>query len=70
MAIPLVLRKESRGLITNMALSAGVLTVMLGLSEASAYCGRTGSVTPELSAWIPIFVAGTLFSWLSGLMQT
>jgi lipopolysaccharide export system permease protein len=70
LAIPLVLRRESRGLITNMALSAGVLTVMLGLSEASAYCGRTGSVTPELSAWIPIFVAGTLFSWLSGLMQT
>jgi lipopolysaccharide export system permease protein len=70
LAIPLILRKESRGLITNMALSAAVLTAMLAVSEAVAYCGRTGSLTPELSAWIPIFLAGTLFTWLSGIMQT
>lgn len=70
LAIPLILRKESRGLITNMALSAAVLTAMLGLSEAVAYCGKTGSVAPELAAWIPIFVTGTLFAWLTGIMQT
>jgi lipopolysaccharide export system permease protein len=70
LAIPLILRKESRGLITNMALSAGVLTAMLGLSEAVAYCGKTGSLSPELAAWVPIFAAGTLFAWLTGIMQT
>jgi lipopolysaccharide export system permease protein len=70
LAIPLILRKESRGLIANMAIAAGVLTAMLGLSEAVAYCGKTGSITPELSAWIPIFLSGTLFTWLTGIMQT
>jgi lipopolysaccharide export system permease protein len=70
LAIPLILRKESRGLITNMAISAAVLTGMLGLSEVVAYCGKTGSLSPEVSAWIPIFVTGTLFAWLTGIMQT
>ena len=53
-----------------MAISAAVLTAMLGLSEAVAYCGKTGSISPEVSAWIPIFVTGTLFAWLTGIMQT
>ncbi len=70
LAIPLILRKESRGLITNMAISAAVLTAMLGLSEVVAYGGKTGSITPELSAWIPILVTGPLFVWFTGIMQT
>lgn len=67
---PLVLRKESRGLITNMAIAAAVLTVILGLSEAVAYGGKSGAITPEISAWIPIFITGTLVAWLSPMMQT
>jgi lipopolysaccharide export system permease protein len=70
LAIPLILRKESRGLITNMAISAAVLMAMLGFSEAVAYCGKTGSLSPEVAAWLPIFVSGTLFAWLTGIMQT
>ena len=70
LAIPLILRKESRGLITNMAISAAVLTAMLGLSEVVAYGGKTGYITPELSAWIPILVTGPLFVWFTGIMQT
>lgn len=70
LSIPLILRKESRGLIMNMAFSAATLIAMLGFSEAIAYCGRAGSISPELSAWIPIITTGTLFAWLTGLMQT
>jgi lipopolysaccharide export system permease protein len=70
LAIPLILRKESRGLIVNMALSAATLTAMLGFAEAIAYGGKTGSISPELSAWIPIITTGTLFTWLTGIMQT
>ncbi len=69
-SIPLILRKESRGLITNMAISAGVLVVLLGLSEATAYFGKAGTLSPELSAWLPILGTGTLFVWLTGIMQT
>jgi lipopolysaccharide export system permease protein len=70
LAVPLILRKESRALITNMALSSGTLIGMLAVAEAAAYGGRSGAISPELAAWIPIISTGTLFTWLTGLMQT
>jgi lipopolysaccharide export system permease protein len=70
LAIPLVLRKESYSLITNMAVSAGVLSAILGISEALAYCGKMGALQPEVSAWLPILITGTLFAWLTGIMLT
>lgn len=69
-SVPLILRRESHGLVTNMAIAAVVLVVLLGIFEAVAYCGRTGSLSPELSAWIPIFGSGLLFAWLTPMMQT
>jgi lipopolysaccharide export system permease protein len=69
-SIPLILRKESRGLIANMAIACAVLAGLLGLSEGIAFCGRSGMVLPELSAWIPVIVTGMLFAWLTPYMQT
>jgi lipopolysaccharide export system permease protein len=69
-SIPLILRKESRGLIANMAIASGVLGAMLGLSEGIAFCGQSGVLPPELSAWIPVIATGMLFAWLTPYMQT
>jgi lipopolysaccharide export system permease protein len=69
-SIPLILRKESRGLIANMAIASGVLAALLGISEGSAFCGQSGMVLPELSAWLPVIAAGMLFAWLTPHMQT
>ncbi|HET6323069.1 MAG TPA: LptF/LptG family permease [Planctomycetaceae bacterium] len=69
-SIPLILRKESRGLIANMAIACGVLAALLGISEGSAFCGQSGMLMPELSAWLPVIAAGMLFAWLTPHMQT
>lgn len=69
-SIPLILRKESRGLIANMAIACCVLGVLFGLSEASAFGGQSGMIWPELAAWIPVIVTGMLFAWLTPYMQT
>jgi len=69
-SIPLILRKESRGLIANMAIASGVLAGLLGLSEGIAFCGQSGILPPELSAWVPVIVTGMLFAWLTPHMQT
>ncbi len=69
-SIPLILRKESRGLIANMAIASGVLGTLFGLSEASAFCGQSGMMWPELAAWVPVIVTGMLFAWLTPYMQT
>jgi lipopolysaccharide export system permease protein len=69
-SIPLILRKESRGIIANMAIASGVLAALLGISEGTAFCGQSGMILPELSAWLPVIAAGMLFAWLTPHMQT
>ncbi len=69
-AVPLVLRKESRGLIANMAICTGVLTVCLGITKFSMYLGQVNLVTPEMAAWVPLFFCGSLGAWLTGVTQT
>jgi lipopolysaccharide export system permease protein len=69
-SIPLILRKESRGLIANMAIASGVLAALLALSEGIAFCGQSGMMIPELSAWIPVIATAMLFAWLTPYMQT
>lgn len=69
-AVPLVLRRESRSLITNMALCAGVLGCLHGLVQVTTYLGRANLVAPDMAAWIPIVAAGALAAWLSAMVQT
>jgi lipopolysaccharide export system permease protein len=69
-AVPLVVRKESRGLVTNMAVCTGVLAVLLGVIKLSMYMGQVNLVRPEMAAWLPLFFCGGLGAWLTGVTQT
>lgn len=69
-AIPLILRKESRGLVTNMAICAGVLGLIYGLTQGFLYCGRVNWIPADLSAWASPILTGTLGAWLNELTQT
>jgi lipopolysaccharide export system permease protein len=69
-AVPLVVRKESRGLVTNMAVCTAVMAVVLGIIHASTYLGQANLVTPHLAAWIPVIFSGSLGAWLTGVTQT
>lgn len=70
MALPLVFRKESRSLITNLAVCAGVLGVFFALAEGCLALGGSGLVSPDLAAWMPVIVTGVASTWISGLVQT
>jgi lipopolysaccharide export system permease protein len=69
-SIPLILRKESRGLIANMAIASGVMAALFAIFEGFAFTGQSGMVLPEVSVWIPVIATGMLFAWLTPLMQT
>ncbi|HLQ44999.1 MAG TPA: LptF/LptG family permease, partial [Planctomycetaceae bacterium] len=58
LAVPLVLRKESFSLITNLAACTGVMMFVLVLKEASVYLGRMNWVSQDLAIWLPIIVSG------------
>lgn len=69
-AVPLILRKESQGLVTNMAVCAGVLGLIYGLTEGFLYCGRVNWLPADLAAWCSPIVTGSLGAWLHDLTQT
>ena len=72
MALPLVMRRESRSLILNMATCAGVLGVFYAITQASLMLGGTPGafMRADLAAWLPVIVTGTASVWTAGYVQT
>jgi lipopolysaccharide export system permease protein len=69
-AVPFVVRKESRSLITNLATCSGVMTAIMAVNELSLYLGKVNLVGPELAVWAPIMIWGTAVAWFTGLVRT
>lgn len=69
-AIPLVLRKESRGLVGNLAICGAVLTALLAVMHGSTYLGNARLIEPDIAAWVPVIATGSFASWVSGYIQT
>lgn len=68
--IPLVVRRESRSLIFNMALCTLVLGVLYGVTQAFSYLGEVNLIAPDFAAWCPAIISAATGAWLSGLVQT
>jgi len=69
-ALPLVFRKESHSLITNMAVCAGVLGLFYAFAEGSFALAGKGLLAADMAAWLPVIVTGIASTWTSGLVQT
>ncbi len=69
-AVPFVVRKESRSLITNLATCSGVMTAIMAVNELSLYLGKVNLIGPELAVWAPIIIWGTAVAWFTGLVRT
>jgi len=63
--IPFVLRKESRSLITSMAIASGVLVGMLMIQQLANFFASAKMVTPDFAVWIPVLIGGGLAAWFS-----
>jgi lipopolysaccharide export system permease protein len=68
--IPLMVRRESPGLVIDSALCAGVLIVLFGLMQACLYAGQARWAAPDVAAWTPVVIGGTLAAWYSGVIRT
>jgi len=69
-AIPLVLRKESRGLVGNLAICGLVLTALLAVMHGATYLGNSRLIEPDLAAWLPVVATGCSAAWVTGYIQT
>lgn len=68
--VPLILRRESRGLVANMAICAGVMSMLYGIAQLFSYLGQTSLIAPDLAAWSPAILCGAVGAWLSSVVQT
>ncbi len=70
LTVPLVLRKESFSLITNMAICCLIMVLMIAVKEGTVYFGRMNWIPQDLAVWLPIIVCGGLIAWFSDRVQT
>lgn len=70
LVIPLMVRRESTGLVADSALCAVVLAAFFGVMYAGSYLGQAHLVAPDLAAWLPVVVGGSMSAWFSGVVRT
>ena len=69
-AVPLILRRESRSLIGNMALCAALLGGVYLFAQGLQYLGSVNLIAADLAAWLPVILSGSMSAWLTGVAQT
>lgn len=68
--IPLMVRRESSGLVVDSALCAVLHGVMFGVMQACQYLGAGQMLSPDLAAWLPVILGGSLAALVSGSLRT
>lgn len=69
-AVPLVIRREARSLVTSLAACVGVMGLLMGLMQGGQFAGSYGLLAPDLAAWLPVIFSGTLATALAGKVLT
>lgn len=70
LTIPLMVRRESPGLVADSSLCGFVLAMLFALTQGFQSLGATHVIPPDLAAWGPVVIGGTLSAWLSGVIRT
>jgi lipopolysaccharide export system permease protein len=70
LTIPLILKRESRSLVTNMAVCTLVLGVFYGIMQASLYLGTSSLLATDYAAWLPVVATGGAAAWFAASVQT
>ena len=70
LAIPLVVRRESRSLVGSVTVCMAALALVVGCAEVFQYVGKAALISPELAIWSPLMIGGGLAAWTSHRVQT
>lgn len=68
--VPLMVRRESPGIVADSALCGFVLASLFAVVQLSQMLGMNQLVPADLAAWIPVVVGGAISAWLSGVIRT
>jgi lipopolysaccharide export system permease protein len=70
LGLPLVLLQESRSVIVGIMISVVICLTYLGVQFVSEQLGSTGTLSPVLAVWLPIFVFGPVAAILFDSVKT
>lgn len=70
LVMPLIVRREARGLVVSMALSGLMLGTVFGIGQGFLWLGRSNVIGPDLAAWGPVIAAGSLATWCWPMLRT
>ncbi len=70
LVLPLIVRREARGLVVSMALAGFMQGVVFGLSQLFLWLTKSDYIGPDLAAWGPVIVTGTLATWFWPMLRT
>lgn len=70
LGVPLVARRESTGLIINLALCAAAMGLVFAVVQVFLYLGKANLIPSDLAAWAPVILCGTASAWMSGLVRS
>lgn len=68
--VPLMVRRESPGIVADSALCGFVLASLFGITQGCQFLGLSQIVPADLAAWIPVVIGGAVSAWLSGVIRT
>lgn len=70
LAVPLVVRRESFSIITNLAFCVGTMLCLMVVAHTCNYFGRVNWMSLDLATWLPIIISGGLVAWCWDRVQT
>ena len=70
LVVPFLVRRESHGVVANLAIAGGVMLVLLGTGEACLYLARFQVMDPDVAAWSPVIVCGMGATWCARQAET
>jgi lipopolysaccharide export system permease protein len=68
--VPLMVRRESTGLVADASICGLVLGVLFGVTQIFQFWGAAHFIAPELAAWGPVVIGGSVSAWFSGVIRT
>jgi lipopolysaccharide export system permease protein len=70
LAVPFLVRRESRGVVANLAIAGGVMLALLGAGEACLYLASFQVLPPDVAAWLPVVACGMGATWCARHAET
>lgn len=68
--LPLMVRRESVSLVVDAGLCAGLQGVMFGVLQLCQFLGGNLIVAPDLAAWLPVIICGSIAAVVGGWLKT